>query len=172
MYTVTREIGLDAGHRVPFHEFQCSNLHGHRYTVRATASASETVDYEGEPSDAGMVVDFGDLKDIMVTEVHDRFDHQFIFWEEDPLPKEPVGKGHTLGGMFQDLGVGVVYVPVVPTAEELARLWFYMIDRKLGNGLTLSRIEVDETPNNTASYDKSYSPPSRELEQWISNTFD
>ena len=35
-FEITREIGLDAAHRVPDHASKCFHIHGHRYTVFAT----------------------------------------------------------------------------------------------------------------------------------------
>jgi 6-pyruvoyltetrahydropterin/6-carboxytetrahydropterin synthase len=166
VYTVTREIGIDAGHRVPFHESQCRNLHGHRYQILATAGAYNTVQYETESSSAGMLVDFSDLKRIMMKEVHDRFDHSLILWENDRIVSEYVNADEdTLIDILDlDYGFKVELVPVIPTAEELARYWFQLIKQGLKEvkgdkptGLRLKEVEVFETPNNKASYSPHYS---------------
>jgi 6-pyruvoyltetrahydropterin/6-carboxytetrahydropterin synthase len=36
MLTITRKLEFDAGHRIPDHNSQCRNLHGHRYTLLIT----------------------------------------------------------------------------------------------------------------------------------------
>lgn len=176
MYEVRREIAIDAGHRVPWHDGQCSNLHGHRYKIQAVARAPETVSYGAEESDAGMVVDFADLKDAMMV-VHEQFDHKLILWEGDFLVKADVTVGlsaddaldqpqteverygSTIASIMSSMGMGVVVVPVLPTAEELARYWFGIINAELqqrvepGTDFWLSRVRVYETPNNVATYE-------------------
>ncbi len=64
MYTMSREIGIDAGHRVPTHGSKCKNLHGHRYTIQAICKAG-FLQSEGEQK--AMVIDFGFLKEEMLS---------------------------------------------------------------------------------------------------------
>lgn len=140
-FAITREIGIDAAHRVPDHASKCFNIHGHRYTIQATctgplASAGEQ---------RGMVLDFGFLKDEMMAVCDATADHAIILWEGDPL----------LGSLRPYLGKLVV-LPVVPTAENLARYWFEQLAPRVverSNGIaTLTRLRVWETPNCYADY--------------------
>jgi 6-pyruvoyltetrahydropterin/6-carboxytetrahydropterin synthase len=80
-HTIQREIGIDAGHRVTDHGSKCRNVHGHRYTVRAYCEGKLRV--EGEQ--AGMVLDFGFLKEEMMTVIDAPCDHGMIFWRADEL---------------------------------------------------------------------------------------
>lgn len=155
MYSITRKIEIDAGHRIPFHDSKCRRLHGHRYVIEATAEARQTVSYgDGEEeSSAGMLVDFGDLKRVLMSEIDSRFDHRTMVWEDDPL------WGY-LGDVAEKEAAGFVYVPCIPTAEELARYWFGLVDAKLrglfhqrmAEGLKLVALTVWETPNCWATY--------------------
>ena len=63
---------FDAGHRIWQHNEKCRFLHGHSYRVSIVA--------RGSLNAWGMVVDFGDLKKIIV----DRFDHKVILFKGDP----------------------------------------------------------------------------------------
>ena len=54
-HLISREISIDAGHRVTEHTSKCRNLHGHRYTIQAWCSGP--LFSEGEQG--GMVLDFG-----------------------------------------------------------------------------------------------------------------
>lgn len=67
----TRRIAFDAAHRVVGHNFKCKYLHGHRYTLEITAKTAEL-------NEMGMVVDFGELKQIMKTWIDKNFDHNTI----------------------------------------------------------------------------------------------
>ena len=88
---------FDAGHRIWQHNEKCRFLHGHSYRVSIVA--------RGSLNAWGMVVDFGDLKKIIV----DRFDHKVILFKGEPLVP------HLLAG-----GQKVVLLDRNPTAENLA----------------------------------------------------
>ena len=145
MFHVSRYVEIDAGHRVPFHASKCRHLHGHRFRVTAHVQAQAVVTDEGTRPDAGMVMDFGDLKRVLMEVIHDRFDHRLMLWENDPeLPRLL-----DCGGA---VAASIVIVPCIPTAEELARYWGGLVDEALSasKGLRLSAMEVRETPASTA----------------------
>jgi 6-pyruvoyltetrahydropterin/6-carboxytetrahydropterin synthase len=153
MFTVRRWIELDAGHRVPYHASKCRNLHGHRYRVTAVVGATELVAAETGRADAGMVVDFGVIKQVLLSVVHDPFDHKLILWTEDPLMSE-------LGFVWalDTAGISrasVMGIPCIPTAEELARYWGQLVAvefTRLATGLRLEALEVQETPTSVATW--------------------
>ncbi len=177
MFTVSRSIEIDAGHRVPFHASKCRHLHGHRWKVIAIAEAEETVDSATGAADSGMVVDFGVLKQTLMEEIDNVFDHRFILWQDDPLAEilqraadevvPPAGFLESevvagVGGCRMDLGNSIVIVPVIPTAEELARYWAGLIATRLrelsGDQVSLKCLDVWETPNSCASYELAWEP--------------
>jgi 6-pyruvoyltetrahydropterin/6-carboxytetrahydropterin synthase len=136
---ITRRLEIDAGHRIPNHGSKCKNLHGHRYVLEATVTAEDLVK-DGEQE--GMVLDFGFLKQDMVEVLHDVYDHRFMLYVDDPL------RQHLNGAP------GLVIVPEVPTAENLARLWGTVLAERIRERVTrddhsmyLSRFTVWETPN-------------------------
>lgn len=166
MHDITREIGIDAGHRVTFHGSKCRNVHGHRYTIQATCRGP--LARAGEQQ--GMVLDFGFLKDEMMKEIDDPCDHGFIIWANDTLLNtfipddidrrsvlELVGvKGYCRVGPEFSL-IGKLYVvPFVPTAENLARHWFHRLQPRVvarSEGIArLSKVRVWETPNCYSDY--------------------
>ncbi len=178
MFTVSRSIDIDAGHRVPFHASKCRHLHGHRWKVIAIAEAEETVDSAEGAADSGMVVDFGVLKQVLMEEINDVFDHRFLLWQEDPLaeillragtaesiPPAAFLESEEVTGpnlARQDLEESIVVVPVIPTAEELARYWAGLVAPRLrelsGDRVSLKRLDVWETPNSCASYELAWEP--------------
>jgi len=142
MYTISKEIEFDAGHRVPLHASKCKNPHGHRYRVVAHIEGELIT----EGPESGMVRDFSIVKQLLTTLVHAKYDHAFIVHEDDEALRCAFEEG-----MFQDKSVwNIVEVPFIPTAECLAKSIFE--DLK-ANGLpTLWRIDVWETPTSCATY--------------------
>lgn len=142
-FTISKEVQFDAGHRVPNHKSKCKNPHGHRYRVvcHVTGSLVE----EAGSSDEGMVLDFGDLKAIMESAIHDRFDHGFIVYEYD----------HDLLACFENWMEDwkIILFPYVPTAENLAKYIIQLLTPVVANkmlGCWLSKVEVWETPTSCA----------------------
>lgn len=143
IYTVSKEVEFDAGHRVPNHKSKCRNPHGHRYRLRVTI-AGEIVQTPGA-SDEGMLADFGDLKTLMTTKVHDVLDHGFIMYEGD---EKMIGAFD-----YGDDGFKVIRVPFVPTAENLAKwCWDQLGDSVQQMGFDLALVELWETPTSLATY--------------------
>lgn len=72
--TLKKQFELDAGHRLSEHDFECQNLHGHRYRFE--------VEVDGDVDEkTGMIVDFAHVKEPVV----EAFDHNLLLNERDPL---------------------------------------------------------------------------------------
>lgn len=161
---ITREIGIDMGHRIPAHTSKCRNLHGHRYRIIATCEGGLFT----EGSSEGMVVDFGFLKSIMMDHIDRLFDHGTSMWRSDPTLLHELGPladglrekagqygyvAHAEGWKWGKL----VITADVPTAENLAKLWAHIlrphVERHLeGTDGRLYSVTVWETPNCSAIY--------------------
>jgi 6-pyruvoyltetrahydropterin/6-carboxytetrahydropterin synthase len=137
---ITRKLEFDAGHRIPDHASQCRHLHGHRYTLEVSLSG-HVVDAAGQAIN-GMVMDFAEVKAIAKAAVVDHWDHAFLVYRGDRLVADFL---ETLPGHK------TVVLDVVPTAENLARLAFRILDPlyrdTYGNQLRLERVRLYETPN-------------------------
>jgi 6-pyruvoyltetrahydropterin/6-carboxytetrahydropterin synthase len=73
---IAKEFNWEMGHRLPFHDGPCKHLHGHSYKMR--------IEIEGEPLDTGMVLDYYDLKQ-MVLPILDELDHSFVVDSTDKV---------------------------------------------------------------------------------------
>lgn len=165
---ITREIAIDAGHRIAKHGGKCQSLHGHRYVIRATVRGSVQDESAGE--EAGMIMDFSKLKVIMMEEIDALCDHALILSVSDGMA-EYLTHPSTLrrvraqlqdddgSRLVQASGVfstKLVFMTRTPTAENLAEMWGLRIQRRVRfdtRGLArLECLEVDETPNCTACY--------------------
>lgn len=176
-YTISREIGIDAGHRVPTHGSKCKNLHGHRYVIQAILE-SDDLHEEGEQQD--MTLDFGFLKEEMMHVIDLDCDHGLILWAQDPLvrkffspsyPQECVRciseankhGGHSVPHYLLDPGTEKLYlISKIPTAEVLAKHWFNRLEDRIfkrsGKLAWLAKVKVWETPNCWASYERGLEP--------------
>lgn len=154
MFTIARKIEIDAGHRVPYHNSQCRHLHGHRWKIAAHVSARGLVEASPERADSGMVLDFGVIKQVLMEQIHAKFDHRLILWEKDGLLRN---------GQFEDSLVAagcemsLVVVPCIPTAEGLAEHWASLIAAPLhGAHFKLAGLEVFETPNSVVMWEPEH----------------
>jgi len=80
--SVTKIFRFEAAHRLPDHDGQCRNLHGHTYKVEVTVSGE--IHTSGPQN--GMVIDFGRISKIWKTRLEPRLDHQYLNETIDPYP--------------------------------------------------------------------------------------
>jgi 6-pyruvoyltetrahydropterin/6-carboxytetrahydropterin synthase len=137
---ITRRLEFDAGHRIQNHDSQCRHLHGHRYAIEVTVSG-ELVAAEGA-ADQAMVLDFGNLKEIMHRIIVADWDHAFL---------AHAGDRQVLDFLATIPDHRTVVFPQPPTAEYLARVAFGRIGEALlgayGARVTLEKVRIYETPN-------------------------
>lgn len=131
--TCTRRIEFDAAHRVQGHEGKCKNLHGHRYVIEATFSAS-TLD------NLGRVIDFGVIKERLGAWIDDNWDHTTILFDKD----QALGKA-----ISNETSQNIFYLPTNPTAENMAEYLIHSICPLLfkEHGIICQRLRLYETPN-------------------------
>ncbi|MEH7072653.1 6-carboxytetrahydropterin synthase QueD [Neobacillus drentensis] len=67
---VSKEFTFDASHHLHCYEGKCKNLHGHTYRVIFGIS--------GFVDDRGLMIDFGDIKEIWKNEIEIFLDHQYL----------------------------------------------------------------------------------------------
>ncbi|WP_423798564.1 6-carboxytetrahydropterin synthase QueD [Neobacillus sp. SAB-20_R2A] len=67
---VSKEFTFDAAHHLHCYEGKCKNLHGHTYKVIFGIS--------GYVDDRGLMMDFGDIKDIWKNEIEIHLDHRYL----------------------------------------------------------------------------------------------
>ena len=141
MLTITRKLEFDAGHRIPNHRGDCSNLHGHRYVLYITLSG-EVQSIQGDSSE-GMIMEFSDVKQLAEEHLVSLWDHAFLVYENDIPVRQ-----------FLDSlpGHKTVVLDRIPTAENLAQIAFDILrdvyETQSDAKLILESIRLYETPNN------------------------
>lgn len=140
---VTKFIEIDMGHRVPNHKSKCRNLHGHRYKIEV--GVDDKVITTVGSSDEGMVIDFSDLKAVMMQEIDEVYDHSFTMFKDDIMALAFEG--------FRVESPKINIVDFVPTAENLAKHWYNIVKPKLAEkGVKIEFVRIWETPSSTATY--------------------
>lgn len=148
MTVVTKEITIAMGHSVTNHSSKCRGLHGHDYKIIATVNG-EVIKTTGS-SDEGMVIDFGDLKKTMMDVIDRYYDHGFVIYDQDPRA-ELLEEATELWSFEKER---FHLVPFIPTAENLAEHWYYLLGNALLSqyGIQLLYLQVYETPTSSAIF--------------------
>lgn len=127
-YTITKRFEFSSAHQLMYHDGKCAKMHGHNFVLEVSVSSNRLYDTTPEyppyhPKSQrlvtdhpkkNMVMDFGDLKDI-VKPLVESLDHEII--------NEVLEEGQ-------------------PTAELLAEFFYRGIQEKL-NELEDSHAEMD-----------------------------
>ena len=122
-FEIAKEFHWEMGHRLPFHEGGCRNVHGHSYTMRVIVSG---------PLDAnGMVVDYFDLRAIL-DPIVDQIDHAFLCDASDTVMLR----------FLEENDMKCVVVGFPSTAENIARWLLDQVVEQLKGYPTLESIAV------------------------------
>lgn len=73
--TATKSFTLHAAHYLPYHQGLCRNMHGHTYQLDVSVTGGIV---NGTDPDAGMIIDFGDLKRIVNARIVEHYDHGML----------------------------------------------------------------------------------------------
>lgn len=139
MYGLKTESSFDAAHFLTDYHGKCENLHGHRWRVVAILATDELQE-AGTCKD--MVMDFGEFKRILRA-LTEELDHSFIV-EEGSLKPQTMK-------CLEEEGFTLSVMPFRTTAENLARYFWQRLDEA---GVPVMVVEVYETPNNCAIYER------------------
>lgn len=131
MYRVSREIEFCYGHRLLRYEGKCRHLHGHNGKAVITIAADKL-------DDRGMVLDFGDIKQVVSAWIDENLDHRMILCKDDPAVE-----------MLERLGEPMYLIDENPTAENIAKVIFD-VTREAGFPIVEARLW--ETPKCYATY--------------------
>ncbi len=122
---IYKEVQIDTSHRLLHYQGKCANLHGHRWKVE--------VWMEGEPDPATKILIYYS----MLKKIIDRYDHQIILNEEDPMVPR-IREFHE-----------VITTPGDPTSELMAGIIrddIHTFCRDEGIRATVTKIRVWESP--------------------------
>lgn len=136
--TISKQFRWEMGHRLPFHEGLCKNIHGHSYEAQIVVT--------GEPDDHGMVMDYFDLK-TLIQPLIDELDHCFLLDSTDTL----------MSDFFSSNPMKVVTIDVPTTAENIAAHLLDHVIKQLpaSQNITHVKVRVYETEKTYAEVERS-----------------
>lgn len=139
---ITKQFSFETGHALYGYDGKCRNVHGHSYKLSVTVIGTPITDNSNVKY--GMVIDFGDLKKIVKSEIVDVFDHATVFNKNTPhvdLAKELENRGHN-----------VILVNYQPTSENMVIDFADKIQSLLPGHIQLFSLKLQETETSFAEW--------------------
>ena len=141
---VTKEFRFEMAHALWNYDGPCRNVHGHSYILYVTI-AGEPVNDPADPKN-GMVIDFSVLKQIVLKNIVDKFDHSVVVSRDfDREKMEMMAK--TFGN--------TVIVDYQPTCENLVADIAATLSGKTPAGTWLHSVKLYETATAYAEWYQS-----------------
>ena len=138
---VTREFTFEMAHVLMNYDGPCRNVHGHSYRLFVTISGVPVNDPVNPK--LGMVIDFTDLKNIVLKNIVDVFDHSVVVSRDFDMDKTEM--------MSKTFGNTVV-VDYQPTCENLVADFAGRIVKHLPSGIKLHSLKLYETAKSYAEW--------------------
>lgn len=132
---ITKQFTFETAHALYGYDGKCKNIHGHSYKLDVTVIGQPIADTSNVK--CGMVIDFGDLKKIVKTEVVDVMDHAIVLNQHTPHIQ--------LAEDLKKTGHNVVLVDYQPTSENMVIDFAKRIQSKLSSDLSLYSLKLRET---------------------------
>lgn len=139
---ITKQFSFETGHALYGYDGKCRNVHGHSYKLGVTVVGTPIKDTTNVKY--GMVIDFGDLKRIVKSEIVDKFDHATVFNKNTPhveLAEELKSRGHH-----------IILVDYQPTSENMVIDFAEKIKKHLPDHIKLHSLKLQETESSFAEW--------------------
>ena len=139
---ITKHFDFETAHALYGYDGKCKNIHGHSYQLYVTVIGVPINDPDHVKN--GMVIDFGDLKKIVKSEIVDVFDHATVLNENSPHKD--------LAEKIRPHSPKVILVDYQPTSENMIVDFAQKINKHLPNSITLHSLKLYETNNSYAEW--------------------
>ena len=138
---VTTEFTFEMAHVLKDYDGPCRNVHGHSYKLLVTVSGVP-VKVMGNPKN-GMVIDFSDLKDIVMKKIISQFDHSVVI--SNDFDNEKI---KTMTRIFGN----TVVADYQPTCENLVADFAQRLKDGLPGSVRLHSLRLYETAKSYAEW--------------------
>lgn len=139
---ITKKFNFETGHALYGYDGKCKNVHGHSYKLSVTVIGTPIGDSNNVKY--GMVIDFGDLKKIVSSQIVNKFDHATVFNKNTPhieLARELEKRDHN-----------VILVDYQPTSEMMLIDFAEKIKSRLPENIKLHSLKLQETGTSHAEW--------------------
>ncbi len=138
---ITKRFHFEMAHTLYEYDGLCRNIHGHSYYLEVTV-AGEPRREPGHPKD-GMVMDFGELKNLVKTNIVNVFDHALMV--NSLVPEEQKE-------LLRKVTNRVIVVGFQPTSENMVIYISEILQQHLPAGVSLFSIRLYETATSFAEW--------------------
>lgn len=139
---LTKEFSFESAHALDGYDGLCREIHGHSYRLFVTIKGEPSCD-DDDPK-LGMVMDFGDLKRIVNSEIVDRLDHSFVL--RDSVQNTMLSR--VLSAKFEK----IVLVDYQPTCENMLADFAERLQGALPANVQLYSLRLHETATSYAEW--------------------
>ena len=139
---ITKHFDFETAHALYGYDGKCKNVHGHSYQLYVTVIGQPINDDKHVKN--GMVLDFGDLKKIVKTEIVNVFDHATVLNKNSPHKE--------LAEKIKEHSPKVILVEYQPTSENMIVDFAKLINAKLPDSVKLHSLKLYETQNSYAEW--------------------
>ena len=139
MIRITKTFKLEMAHALHGYDGLCKNIHGHSYRLWVSVRG-EIKNEKGHRKD-GMVMDFDIIKQIVKSEIVDKYDHSLVLNANSPHAEIDLSA-------FEK----AFYLPYQPTSENLVADFATLIKSTLPEGVELYKVVLSETATSFAEW--------------------
>ena len=141
MIRVTKQFNFESAHALWNYDGKCKNIHGHTYKLFVTIKGMP-VDNKKSPKN-GMVMDFGDLKKIVKTNIVDIYDHALILNKDAKFSNS---------GFNNQMYERFIETDYQPTCENMVTDFADIIKYNLPKLIKLHSVRLYETETSFAEW--------------------
>ena len=138
---VTKRFHFEMAHTLYEYDGLCRNIHGHSYNLEVTL-IGEPRNEPKHPKD-GMVLDFGEIKEIVKTQVINRFDHALMVNQLVPAKQLE---------LLKQTNERIIIVGFQPTSENMVTYISEILQQHLPTGVSIFSIKLYETATSFAEW--------------------
>ncbi|MEG1635746.1 MAG: 6-carboxytetrahydropterin synthase [Rikenellaceae bacterium] len=139
---VTKEFSFEMAHALENYDGSCRHVHGHSYKLFVTVAGTPSANIN-DPK-FGMVIDFGQLKKIVNTNIVDRYDHALVLRETSDNSE----LYYSIRAHFEK----VELVDYQPTCENMIVRFSQVISKELPLNVELYSLKLHETQTSYAEW--------------------
>lgn len=138
---ITREFTFEMAHVLFNYDGPCRNVHGHSYKLLVTISGKPIEDSNNPKN--GMVIDFAELKNIVLEKIVNIFDHSVVISRD--FDKDKIL-------MLEKTFGNTVIVDYQPTCENLVSDFAERLRKQMPPGVSLHSLKLHETAKSCAEW--------------------
>ena len=138
---VTKRFHFEMGHTLYEYDGLCRNIHGHSYILEVTL-IGEPLNEPKHPKD-GMVMDFGQIKELVKTQIVSRLDHALMVNSLVPEKQKD---------LLRQTNERFIVVDFQPTSENMVLYISEILQQHLPSGVNLFSVRLYETATSFAEW--------------------